>query len=96
MLWLYDNPRVSGLFNVGSGQARTFEDLAKAMFAARNEAPKIELIDMPDHLKGKYQYFTEARIDRLRAAGYTQPMTSLEEGVRLYVQQFLSHADAYR
>lgn len=96
MLWLYDNPGVSGLFNVGSGNARTFEDLAKATFAARGEPPRIEFIDMPEHLKGRYQNFTEACIDRLRAAGYDAPMTSLEEGVRLYVQTYLSQPDPYR
>lgn len=96
MLWLYDNPDVSGLFNVGSGQARSFNDLAKAMFAARGEEARITLIDMPDHLRGKYQNFTEARLERLRAAGYETPMTRLEDGIRQYVQNFLSQADPYR
>lgn len=96
MLWLLDNPQVSGLFNLGSGRARSFLDLVRAMFAAMGEPERIEFIDMPADLKGKYQYFTEAPVDRLRAAGYDRPMTPLEDGVRRYVQDFLAAADPYR
>jgi ADP-L-glycero-D-manno-heptose 6-epimerase len=96
MLWLLDNPGASGLFNVGSGQARSFLDLVRAMFAAMGERERIEFIDMPGDLRGKYQYFTEAPLARLRAAGYDRPMTTLEEGVGRYVRDFLMQADPHR
>ena len=96
MLWLYDHPEIGGLFNVGTGKARSFKDLALATFAALGLPPRIEYFDMPEHLRGKYQYFTQATTDRLRAAGFDQPFTELEEGVRRYVQDFLSQPDPYR
>ena len=95
MLWAYDHPTVSGLFNAGSGQARSFADLAKAVFTALNRAPDIEFIDMPESLRSKYQYFTEARMDRLRAAGYDKPLTTLEDGVAAYVRDYLLREDPY-
>ncbi|HYC05992.1 MAG TPA: ADP-glyceromanno-heptose 6-epimerase [Azospirillaceae bacterium] len=95
MLWLHDNPGVSGLYNLGTGQARSWNDLAAALFDAAGLPPKVEYLAMPDHLRGKYQYFTEARMDRLREAGYTAPFTSLEEGVRRYVRDFLSRPSPY-
>jgi ADP-L-glycero-D-manno-heptose 6-epimerase len=95
MLWLYDNPRVSGLYNVGTGQARSFADLARAVFAAMGRDPDIQYFDMPEHLRDKYQYFTQAKTDRLRAAGYDKPFTTLEEGVRRYVQDHLSQDDPF-
>lgn len=96
MLWLLDTPTVSGLFNVGSGVARSFRDLACATFVAMGREPAITYIDMPETLRDKYQYFTQARLDRLREAGYSSPATSLEEGVRRYVQDFLRNPDPYR
>jgi ADP-L-glycero-D-manno-heptose 6-epimerase len=96
MLWLMDHKNVSGLFNIGSGKARSFKDLALATFAAAQKEPKITYIDMPEVLKGKYQYFTQADLTKLRAAGYTKPMTELEDGVRLYVQDFMAREDRYR
>ena len=93
MLWLLDNPRVSGLFNLGSGRARTFRDLVEAMFAALGRPAAIEYVDMPADLRGKYQYFTEAPLDRLRAAGFEAQMTPLEDGVRRTVQDYLSQED---
>jgi ADP-L-glycero-D-manno-heptose 6-epimerase len=96
MLWLLDNPEVSGLFNVGSGQARSFLDLVNAMFAGMGRPPAIEFVDMPEDLRGKYQYFTEAPLGRLRAAGYDRPMTALEDGVGSYVRDFLMQADPHR
>jgi ADP-L-glycero-D-manno-heptose 6-epimerase len=77
-----------GLFNCGTGQARTWVDLATAVFSAMGMPPKIEFIKMPQQLQGKYQYFTQANDAKLRAAGYTKPFTSLEDGVRDYVQQY--------
>jgi len=96
MLWLYDHPEVSGLFNIGSGTARSFADLAAAVFRALGQEPRIEFVDTPPEIRDRYQYFTEARMDRLRAAGYTTPPTTLEDGVRDYVERYLAAADPYR
>lgn len=93
--WLIENPKVSGLFNVGTGKARSFQDLAVALFAALGKPLAVQYIDMPEEIKSKYQYHTQASIDRLRAAGYTEPFTSIEDGVRDYVQQFLATDDRY-
>ncbi|MBO21366.1 MAG: ADP-glyceromanno-heptose 6-epimerase [Rhodospirillaceae bacterium] len=95
MLWLVENPEVSGIFNLGTGAARSFDEMAAAIFAAMGETPKINYVDMPNTVRNQYQYFTEARIDRLRAAGYDRPFTSLEEGVRSYVRSFLETNDPY-
>jgi ADP-L-glycero-D-manno-heptose 6-epimerase len=96
MLWLLDNPEVSGLFNVGSGEARSFLDLVRAMFAGMGEKERIAFVDMPADLRGKYQYFTEAPLARLREAGYDRPMTRLEDGVASYVRDHLMQADPNR
>jgi ADP-L-glycero-D-manno-heptose 6-epimerase len=96
ILWLLENPAVSGLFNVGSGTARSWLDLANAMFSAAGIRPSIEFIDMPAGLIEKYQYFTEARLERLRSAGYKQPVTTLEAGVADYIQSYLGCDDPYR
>jgi ADP-L-glycero-D-manno-heptose 6-epimerase len=77
-----------GLFNCGTGKARTWVDLATAVFNALGLPPKIEFIEMPEQLQGKYQYFTQANVEKLRAAGYTRPFTSLEDGVRDYIQGY--------
>jgi len=96
VLWLLDNPRVSDLFNLGTGTDRSFAALAKAIFAALGAKPQIAFIDMPESIREKYQYFTRARMDRLRAAGYDQPFASIEDGVRAYVQEYLLQPDPYR
>ena len=93
MLWLARNPAASGLYNIGSGTARTFLDLTRAIYAALGRNADIRFIPMPDDLRGKYQYFTEARMDRLRAAGFDHPPTSVEDGVRSYVQDVLLNAE---
>ena len=90
MLWLHDQGRASGLFNCGSGTARTFRDLALAVYAALERPPEIRYVPMPDDLKGRYQYFTQARMDRLRAAGFDRPATTLEAGVASYVRALAS------
>ena len=95
MLWFYDHPEVDGLYNMGTGKARSFADLAKAVFRALHKEPEIKYVDMPLELRGKYQYFTEADMTKLRAAGYDKPFTSLEEGVTRYVQDFLARPDPY-
>ena len=95
LLWLLDTPDVCGLFNVGTGRARTYLDLAHAVCDAAGVPRRIEFIDMPDKLRGQYQSFTEASMARLRAAGYAGQFTPLEEGVRRYVQDYLAQADPY-
>lgn len=96
ILWLLQREAVSGVFNAGSGQARSFADLARATFAAAGKEPSIAYIDMPEVIRDRYQYFTEASMDRIRALGYGGQSTPLEEGVRRYVQDFLSRPDSYR
>jgi ADP-L-glycero-D-manno-heptose 6-epimerase len=81
-----------GIFNLGTGASRTFLDLAHATFAALGVPPKIRFIDMPESLRARYQYATEARMARLRAAGFTAPFTSLEDGARRYVERLLASA----
>ncbi|WP_428152631.1 ADP-glyceromanno-heptose 6-epimerase [Brevundimonas sp.] len=94
--WLLCTPEVSGIFNAGSGQARSFLDLANATFAAAGKEPAVAYIDMPEVIRDRYQYFTEAKMDRVRALGFGGQATPLEEGVRRYVQSFLSQPDPYR
>ena len=94
--WLAKNEQVNGIYNLGSGTARTFEDLARAVFAAAGRAPEIEYTPMPPAIRDKYQYFTQAHMERLQRAGYNQPMTSLEDGVTDYVKRYLSQPDPYR
>jgi len=96
MLWFYDHPEVSGLFNLGSGRARSFEDLAAALFRALGCEPQIEHIDMPAEVQRQYQYFTEAPLAKLRAAGYKADTIPLETGVTRYVLDFLTQKDPYR
>ena len=88
-LHLAASKRAGGLFNIGSGKARTWLDLARAVFAALKRKPKIEFIEMPEAIRDKYQYFTQANLVRLRAAGYTAPVTSLEDAVSDYVRNYL-------
>ncbi len=82
-------PTAAGLYNLGSGQANTWLTLTRAIFSALNREPKIEFIDMPEVLQGKYQYFTQADTSKLRESGYTRAMTPLAEAVRDYVQGYL-------
>ena len=95
LLWLFDTPQANGIFNLGTGQARTYRDLARAVCAASGAPDQVEFIDMPASLRGQYQSFTEAPMQRLRAAGYDRAWTPLEEGVRRYVQDFLAAANPY-
>jgi ADP-L-glycero-D-manno-heptose 6-epimerase len=94
--WLMETPAVSGIFNVGTGQARSFRDLVTAMFAALGREPKIEYIDMPLSIRDSYQYFTQAEIGNLRRAGFDADFTTIEEGVKRYVSGYLDRADRYR
>jgi ADP-L-glycero-D-manno-heptose 6-epimerase len=95
MLWLRDHPKVSGLFNLGTGHARSFLDLATAVYAALGKNAQIAWRDTPEAIRDKYQYFTQAKMERLRAAGYTRQFTSLEDGVRKYVLDYLVKEDPY-
>ncbi len=96
VLWLLDHPEVSGLFNLGTGEARSFSDLARALCEAVGAKPEIEIIPMPDAIRDRYQYFTQAQMTKLRRAGYDRPFTSIEEGVRRYVRNYLMQPDPYR
>ncbi|MBV9251540.1 MAG: ADP-glyceromanno-heptose 6-epimerase, partial [Acetobacteraceae bacterium] len=95
LLWFLDNPAVNGLFNLGTGRARTYVDLAHAVCDAAGLPRRVEFIDMPPELRGQYQSFTQAPMERLRAAGYNGQFTPLEEGVRQYVRNHLGGADLY-
>jgi ADP-L-glycero-D-manno-heptose 6-epimerase len=94
--WLLDTPKVSGIFNVGTGKARSFREMIEAMFAALGRAPNIEYIDMPEQIRGSYQYFTQSEMGRLRRAGYNAGFTPLEDAVKDYVAGYLDRPDRYR
>lgn len=90
LFFVYKNKIKNGIYNLGSGSARTFLDLANATFKALNKEPKIEFIDTPIDIRDKYQYFTEANMQKLISAGYKKPFSTLEEGVKDYVQNYLA------
>jgi len=94
--WLIGSPQVCGIFNVGTGKARSFRDMMLAMFQALDRPPLIEYVDMPPSIRDSYQYFTEAPVDNLRRAGYAAEFTALEPAVRRYVTAFLDRPDRYR
>ena len=89
MYWLLTNPKVNGIFNLGTGKARSWNDLANAAFAALGKPPSIEYIDMPAELRDQYQYFTEAKMEKLKAMGCPVAFSSLEEGVKDYITNYL-------
>lgn len=88
--WLMQSQPASSIYNLGTGKARTFADLVKSTFSALNLQPNIRFIDMPEDIRDKYQYFTEANMQKLRKAGYSEPFYSLEDGVKDYVQNYLA------
>jgi ADP-L-glycero-D-manno-heptose 6-epimerase len=94
--WLIETPRVSGIFNVGTGRARSFRDLMTAMFAALGMAPNLDYVDMPVAIRNSYQYFTQADMSSLRRAGFAAEFHTLEEGVKTYVSRYLDRADRFR
>lgn len=96
MMWLWENPEVSGLFNCGTGQARSFADLARAVYDALGKPIEFDFVDTPEAIRDKYQYFTQADMTKLRDAGYDRQFTSLEAGVARYVQEFLAAEDPFR
>jgi ADP-L-glycero-D-manno-heptose 6-epimerase len=95
VLWLIAHPAVSGIYNVGTGKAESFKDLIGALFRALGRAPSIEYVDMPPELANRYQYLTQARMERLTRAGYDRPFTPLEAAVERYVR-YLDRDDPYR
>jgi ADP-L-glycero-D-manno-heptose 6-epimerase len=95
-MWLLATPSASGIFNVGSGTARSFKDLMLAAYAALGTRPNIEYIDMPEAIRGSYQYFTQGEVDRLQRAGYNGGFTALEDAVDAYVKGFLDRPDRFR
>lgn len=92
ILFMMEQRPASGIYNLGTGEARTFRDLVEATFDAMDLDPKIEFIDTPEDIRDKYQYFTEAKMGKLRSAGYKEPFTSLEDGVETYVRNYLEDA----
>ncbi|MHC4132194.1 MAG: ADP-glyceromanno-heptose 6-epimerase [Planctomycetota bacterium] len=88
-LFFLDNPKLSGIYNIGTGKARNWNDMVMAVFAAMGKKPKIEYIEMPESIRYQYQYFTQAEMSKLKKAGYDKPTTSLEEAVEDYVQNYL-------
>ena len=96
VMWLLATPSVSGLFNVGTGAARSFKDLILSAYAALGTKPNIQYIDMPSEIRDSYQYFTQSEVDRLRGAGYNGGFTTLEDAVALYVKNRLDCADRFR
>jgi ADP-L-glycero-D-manno-heptose 6-epimerase len=94
--WLLATPSVSGIFNVGTGKARSFRELIEAMFVSLGRAPNIEYIDMPPAIRDNYQYFTQSEVEHLRRAGYNAGFTPLEDAVKHYVSGFLDRPDRYR
>ncbi len=95
MIWFYQNPKLKGIYNLGSGKAQSWNELAEAIFAACGKPKKIEYIEMPENLKGQYQYFTEADLAKLRMAGCAMKFSALDKGVKDYVQNHLLQKDPY-
>ena len=94
LLYFLENKPASGIYNLGTGKARSFLDLANATFHALNMEPNISFIDTPEDIRDTYQYFTQAEMDKLRAAGYQEPFHGLEAGIEDYVQRYLAHDEA--
>jgi ADP-L-glycero-D-manno-heptose 6-epimerase len=96
IMWLMATPLVSGIFNVGTGKARSFKDLMLSAYAALGTVPNIQYVDMPQQIRGSYQYFTQSDVGRLQRAGYNGGFTALEDAVETYVKGFLDSADRFR
>lgn len=96
ILWLLDNPNANGIFNLGTGQARTYNDLAAAIFGALDKKPEIEYVPTPESIRNSYQYYTQADMTKLKDAGYPYPFTSLEDAIGSYVREHLQKSNPYR
>ena len=90
-IWMYENKPESDIYNVGTGTARTFNDLAKAVFKSLGKEEKISYINTPIKIRDKYQYLTEAKISKLRSVGYTKDFHTLEDGVEKYIQKLIKN-----
>lgn len=95
VLWIIKHPTISGIYNVGSGTPRTFNDVANIISSVLKKKCTIEYVEMPEGLKEQYQYHTQANISKLRSVGYNLPMTSLEDGISFYIKDFLNTYDRY-
>lgn len=95
MMWFFKNPEVSGMFNLGTGRARSFLDVARAVYRVRGLQPEIEFIDTPPAIREKYQYFTQANMSKLRAVGCKHQFSNLEDSISTYVKDFLDQDDPY-
>jgi ADP-L-glycero-D-manno-heptose 6-epimerase len=96
LLWLLDHPETSGLFNLGTGQARSFLDVVGSLCAALGRETTVQWVDTPIEIRDRYQYYTQAELGQLRTAGYERPFLSLEEGIADYVKGYLATDDQYR
>ncbi|MDO9060471.1 MAG: ADP-glyceromanno-heptose 6-epimerase, partial [Bradyrhizobium sp.] len=96
MMWLMATPNVSGIFNVGTGTARSFKDLILSAYTALGTSANIQYVDMPEQIRGSYQYFTQSEVNRLQHAGYNGGFTPLEDAVSAYVGDFLNRPDPFR
>ncbi|HKO73176.1 MAG TPA: ADP-glyceromanno-heptose 6-epimerase [Bradyrhizobium sp.] len=96
MIWLLATPSVSGIFNVGTGKARSFKDMMLAAYAALGARPNIQYVEMPESIRASYQYFTQSDVDRLQRAGYNGGFRPLEQTVETYIKDFLNSADRFR
>ncbi len=95
MLWFYERPKISGIYNLGAGRAQSWNDLAQALFKACGKPPDIEYVEMPDSIRNQYQYFTQADLTKLTKAGHPAKFQNLESGVADYVKNYLSKSDPY-
>jgi ADP-L-glycero-D-manno-heptose 6-epimerase len=95
LFFMFEHRKDPGIYNLGTGQARTFLDLVNSVFHSLDLVPNIEFIDTPADIRDKYQYFTEAKMDKLRKAGYTKPFHSLEHSITEYVQAYLQSTRYY-
>jgi ADP-L-glycero-D-manno-heptose 6-epimerase len=96
VMWLLATPSISGLFNVGTGKARSFKDMMLAAYAALGAHPNIQYVEMPKSIRDSYQYFTQSDVDRLQRAGYNGGFRPLEQTVETYIKDFLDRADRFR
>ena len=96
MMWLIATPSVNGIFNVGTGAARSFKDMMMSAYTALGTKPDLQYVDMPPAIRDSYQYFTQAEVDQLQRAGYNGGFTSLENAVTVYVKDYLDSADRFR
>jgi len=94
-MFLMETREDSGIYNLGSGKARTFLDLARNTFSSMGKEENIEFIPTPEDIRDKYQYFTEADMSKLTGIGYSKPFTSLEDGIKDYVQNYLMNKEYY-